>query len=127
LSKPPTGIQWTLTTGSKKLSTRFFSVQVSGQSSGLFPVEPPRVRVEVRAKGKCVSMPVSASFGFEQATGDVQLRASPTDARQIEPDTVTLMVDVDQIGQKTVSISLLDATSGAELDSIDKIEVTTVL
>jgi hypothetical protein len=127
LSKPPTGIQWTLTTGSKKLSTRFFSVQVSGQSSGLFTVEPPRVRVEVRAKGKCVSVPVSASYGFEEATGDVQLRPSATDPRQIEPDTVTLMVDVDEIGQKTVGISLLDATSGAELASIDKIEVTTVL
>jgi hypothetical protein len=127
LSKPPTGILWTLTTGSKKLSTRFFSVQVSGQSSGLFTVEPPRVRVEVQAKAKCVSVPVSASYGFEQATGDVQLRASATDARQIDPDTVTLMIDVEQIGQKTVSISLLDATSGAELASLDKIEVTTVL
>jgi hypothetical protein len=127
LSKPPTGIQWTLTTGSKKLSTRFFSVQISGQSSGLFTVEPPRVRVEVRAKSRSVSVPVSASYGFEEATGDVQLRASASDARQIEPDTVTLMVDVEEIGQKTVSISLLDATSGVELDSIDKIEVTTVL
>jgi PglZ domain len=127
LSKPPTGIQWALTTGSKKLSTRFFSVQVSGQSSGLFTVEPPRVRVEVRAKGKCVSVPVSASYGFEQATGDVQLRPSATDARQIEPDTVTLMVEVEEIGQKTVSISLLDATSGTELASMDKIEVTTII
>ena len=127
LSRPPTGIQWTLTAGSKKLSTRFFSVQVSGQSSGLFTVEPPKVRVEVRAKGKCVSVPVSASYGFEQATGDVQLRPSKTDARQIEPDTVTLMVDVDQVGQKTVSVSLLDATSGAELANMDKIEVTTII
>jgi len=127
LSKPPTGIQWTLTTGSKKLSTRFFSVQVSGQSSGLFTVEPPRVRVEVRAKGKCVSVPVSASYGFEQATGDVQLRPSATDARLIEPDTVTLMVDVGEIGQKTVSIGLLDATSGTELAGLDKVEVTTII
>ncbi len=127
LSRPPTGIQWTLTAGSKKLSTRFFSVQVSGQSSGLFTVEPPKVRVEVRAKGKCVSVPVSASYGFEQAIGDVQLRPSKTDARQIDPDTVTLMVDVDQVGQKTVSVSLLDATSGAELANMDKIEVTTII
>lgn len=127
LSGPPTGIQWTLTGGSKKLSTRFFSVQVSGQSSGLFGIEPPKVRVEIRAKGKCVSVPVSASYGFEQATGDVQLRASSTDGKQIEPDTVTLMVDVDQVGQKTVSVSLLDATSGAELASMEKIEVTNII
>ena len=90
-------------------------------------VEPPKVRVEVRAKGKCVSVPVSASYGFEQATGDVQLRASSTDGKQIEPDTVTLMVDVDQVGQKTVSVSLLDATSGAELASMEKIEVTNII
>ncbi|MGZ6032987.1 MAG: PglZ domain-containing protein, partial [Isosphaeraceae bacterium] len=127
LSGPPTGIQWTLMGGSKKLSTRFFSVQVSGQSSGLFGIEPPKVRVEIRAKGKCVSVPVSASYGFEQATGDVQLRASSTDGKQIEPDTVTLMVDVDQVGQKTVSVSLLDATSGAELASMEKIEVTNII
>jgi hypothetical protein len=124
---PPTGIKWILSTGSKKLSTRFFSVQVTGTSTGLFSLEPPKVRVELRAKGKCVSTPVSASYGFEEATGDVQLRASANDPRQIDPNTVTLMVDVDEIGQKTVSISLLDATSGAELASLDKIEVTTVL
>jgi hypothetical protein len=127
LSGPPTGIKWVLSTGSKKLSTRFFSVQVGGASTGLFGLEPPRVRVEIRAKGKCVSTPVSASYGFEDATGDVQLRASANDPKQIEPDTVTLMVEVAEIGQKTVSISLLDATSGSELANMDKIEVTTII
>ena len=86
LSGPPTGIKWTLTPGSKKLSTRFFSVQVGGSSTGLFGLEPPKVRVEIRAKGKGVSTPVSASYGFEEATGDVQLRASATEARQIEAE-----------------------------------------
>jgi hypothetical protein len=127
LAGPPKGIKWILSPGSKKLSTRFFSVQVSGSSTGLFGLEPPRVRVETRAKGKCVSTPVSASYGFEEATGDVQLRASAADAKQIEPNTVTLMVDVDAIGQKTVGVSLLDATSGTELAGLDKIEVTTIL
>jgi hypothetical protein len=126
-SAPPTGIRWTLATGSKKLSTRFFSVQVGGSSTGLFNLEPPKVRVEVRAKGRCVSTPVSASYGFEEATGDVQLRPSTAEPRQIEPDTVTLMVEVEEIGQKTVSISLLDATSGTELAGMDKIEVTTII
>ena len=85
------------------------------------------MRVEIRAKGKCVSTPVSASYGFEEATGDVQLRASANDPKEIEPDTVTLMVEVEEIGQKTVGVSLLDATSGAELASLDKIEVTTII
>ncbi len=126
-SGPPTGIRWTLGTGSKKLSTRFYSVQVAGEGIGLFALEPPKVRVEVRAKGKCVSTPVSASYGFEEATDDVQLRASATDPRQIEPDTVTLMVEVEEIGQKTVTVSLLDAASGTELSGLDKIEVTNIL
>ena len=124
---PPTGIRWTLGAGSKKLSTRFYSVQVSGEGTGLFGLEPPKVRVEVRAKGKCVSTPVSASYGFEEATGDVQLRPSANDPKQIEPDTVTLMVEVEAIGQKTVTVSLLDAASGTELASLDKIEVTNIL
>ncbi len=127
LSGPPTGITWSLTPGSRKLSTRFFSVQVAGTSTGLFGLEPPKVRVEIRAKGKGVSTPVSASYGFEEATGDVQLRASATEARQVEANTVTLMVDVEAIGQKTVSVSLLDATSGAELAILEKIEVTNLL
>ena len=64
LSGPPTGIQWTLMGGSKKLSTRFFSVQVSGQSSGLFGIEPPKVRVEIRGRvsaSRCPSAPPTAS------------------------------------------------------------------
>ena len=39
---------------------------------------------------------------------------------------MTLMVDVEEIGQKTVGVCLLDATSGAELASLDKIEVNAI-
>ena len=99
-------------------------MQVAGAGqSGLFGLEPPKVRVEVRAKGKCVSTPVSASYGFEDATGDVQLKVVG-DGRQADraehrdPDD-----RVEEIGQKTVGVYLLDATSGAELASLDKIEV----
>ena len=65
----PTGINWKLLTGAKKLTTRFFSVQITGVGTGLFELEPPKVRVELRSKGKSVSSPVSASYGFEEATG----------------------------------------------------------
>ncbi len=115
-------IDWKLTPGSRKLSTRFFSVQVAGTISGLFAVEPPKVRVEVRAKGKCVSQPVSASYGFEEATGDVLLRGSEQNDRTIEPNTIAVML-VEEVTQKTVSVSLLDAATGTELASLDKIEV----
>ena len=51
---PSTGIQWRLTPGSAKLTTRFFSVQVAGSQSesSLFGFEPPKVRIELRANKK---------------------------------------------------------------------------
>ena len=77
LAAPTTGIQWTLTPGTSKLTTRFFSVQIAGgqSQSSLFAFEPPKVRIELRANKRCVSMPVSASYGFE----DASLRRSHAD------------------------------------------------
>ena len=120
---PPTGIDWKLNPGTAKLTTRFFSVQITGQQSGgsLF-MEAPKVRIEIRAKGKCVSRPVSASYGFEDGAGEVQLSVMEDDSKKIEPNTVAVML-VDEISQKTVSLVLLDASSGVELTTLDKLEV----
>jgi hypothetical protein len=111
-----TGIQWTLTPGTAKLTTRFFSVQIAGSQSesSLFGFEPPKVRIELRANKKCVSMPVSASYGFEDATGEVNLKISESNNKRIETNTVTLMLS-EEISQNTVGVYLLDATTGAEL------------
>jgi hypothetical protein len=126
LAGPPTGIEWTLTAGTPKLTTRFFSVQIAGRSTGLFTLAPPKVRVEIRVKGRCISVPVSASYGFEDATGEVHLKVMATDARMIEPNTVTVML-MEEIVEKTVGVSLLDATSGVELARLDKIAVAIAL
>ncbi|HEV2491948.1 MAG TPA: PglZ domain-containing protein [Terriglobia bacterium] len=113
---PSTGIQWTLTPGTPKLTTRFFSVQIAGGEceSSLFELEPPKVRIELRANKRCISRPVSASYGFEDATGEVKLRVTESDKKRIEPNTVTVML-TEEISQKTVGVYLLDATTGAEL------------
>jgi hypothetical protein len=115
-SASSTGIQWTLTPGTAKLTTRFFSVQVAGSQgeSTLFGFEPPKIRIELRANKKCVSVPVSASYGFEDATGEVKLKISDNDNKRIETNTVTVML-AEEISQKTVGLYLLDATTGAEL------------
>jgi hypothetical protein len=118
-AKPPapsTGIQWTLTPGTAKLTTRFFSVQIAGSESesSLFELEPPKVRIELRANKRCVSLPVSASYGFEDATGEVKLKIAESDKKRIEPNTVTVML-TEEVTQKTVGVYLLDATTGAEL------------
>jgi hypothetical protein len=113
-SAPSTGIQWTLTPGTAKLTTRFFSVQIAGNQSSLFGFEPPKVRIELRANKKCVSAPVSASYGFEDATGEVKLKTAENDNNRIEPNTVTVMLS-EEISQKTVGVYVIDATTGAEL------------
>ncbi len=111
-----TGIAWTLTPGTAKLTTRFFSVQVAGvqSESSLFGFDPPKVRIEIRANKKVVSVPVSASYGFEDATGEMKLKVAEQDVKRIEPNTMTLMIGED-ITQKTVGVFLVDATTGAEL------------
>jgi len=113
-SAPSTGIQWVLTTGTTKLTTRFFSVQITGSESGLFGFEPPKVRIELRANKKPVSTPVSASYGFEDSTGEVKLKFAENDNKRIEPNTITVRL-TEEISQKTVGVYLLDATTGAEL------------
>ncbi|GAB6094078.1 PglZ domain-containing protein [Desulfatiferula olefinivorans] len=119
---PPVGISWTLVPGSEKLTTRFFSVQITGFNSGLFDIAPPKVRFELRAKGKIVSRAVSASYGFEEATGDVALRNEEANSKKIAPNTVTLMI-TEELDQKSVGLYLLDAATGTELARLEKIEV----
>jgi hypothetical protein len=116
-------IAWTLEPGSQKISTRFFSVPIKGAAATLFELVPPKVRVEVRVKKDCISQPVSASYGFEEATGDVQLKLSQDDPRAIEPNTVALMITQDQPAKTIASVHLLNATTGAELARIAKIEL----
>jgi hypothetical protein len=121
---PTSGIEWRLTPGTAKLTTQFFSVQIAGlqKESSLFGFEPPKVRIELRANKKCVSVPVSASYGFEDATGEVTLRLAEDDKKRIEPNTVTLRLS-EEISQKTVGVYLLDATTGAELGNPLTIDV----
>src|SRR5258708_21912039 len=106
----PTGIQWTLTPGTTKLTTRFFSVQIAGtpNQASLFDFEPPKVRVEIRANKKCVSVPVSASYGFEDATGEVTLKVAESD----------VMRSVSAGGLRSVSAGGLRSVSGGGLRSV---------
>ena len=113
---PTPKIQWTLTPGTAKLTTRFFSMQIAGSQneSSLFGFDPPKVRIELRANKKCVSKPVSASYGFEDATGEVKLKIAESDNKRIETNTVTVMLS-EEVSQRTVGVYLLDAITGVEL------------
>jgi hypothetical protein len=101
-------ISWTLTPGSRTVSTRFLSVQISGEASGLFSGTPPTIRVEVRSARTPISRAVASSYGFQEATGFVELAWADDQRRRIRPNAITLMLDVDD-QVKQVTVALLDA------------------
>lgn len=117
------GIQWSLTLGSKTITTRVVSVTIDGQTTELLPIEPPLVRVEVRAGGELISTPISAGYGFQEATRDAQLRAAPGNATQIERNTVTLQI-ADAPGARHATVYLLDAATGATLMQTDQVPMS---
>jgi hypothetical protein len=83
-------------------------------------VQPPVIRVEVRSGAKSISTPISASYGFEDATGEVRLRFEQQNPQNIESNTITLQIEsVKEI--KTVSLHLFDS-NGVELSRLDDIE-----
>lgn len=120
LAPDSAGIQWELQLGSRSISTRFFSVMVAGESGGLLAVEPPSVRVEVRTADRVLSIPILASYGFRESTRDVELRAKKDIPQEIEPNTITLMIqDIPEVDK--VTVHLLDASTGLSLARIEDI------
>lgn len=117
-------VQWVLTVGGHSISTRFVSVTIGGRSAQLLPIQPPVVRVEVRAGEQPVSVPVSAKYGFQEATKDVQLvleEGGPPQA--IAENTITLMI-TEELDIKEVTVHLLDATTGISLERLEHVPVT---
>jgi len=116
-------VQWTLALGSQVISTRFVSATIGGQSTQLLPLQPPLIRVEVRAGDQPVSVPVSAKYGFQEATKDVQLQVAEDELPQaVVENTVTLMITED-LQLNEVTVHLLDATTGLSLARLEHVPV----
>jgi hypothetical protein len=118
-------VQWSLVPGSEKITTRFFSVQVQGECKGQLAMGsmlPPKMRIEIRAGREVLSTPVSASYGFQEATGDVQMRMAKEAPARFDPNTVTLMITKEVSAQK-VSVHLIDVGSGTEQAKLESIQV----
>lgn len=119
---PLTQVNLSISMGSKKISTRFCSIQVTGLAASLMDVKPPRVRAEIRGSGEIVSRAVSASYGFFEATGDVLLEFKEGEGSSIVPNTITLMITQESL-PTSVSLHLIDSATGLELATIPNIEV----
>ncbi len=100
--------RWTVTPGSRQISTRFFSVTVKGEAADLFSMAaPPRLRVELRADSHVISTPVAASYGFNEATRDVMMEFEPDAPGSLRANTITLHI-TDIPSADTVTLLLLD-------------------
>ena len=117
-------VDWELMLGSPKITTRFLSVRIVGMSQALFETDWPQVRLEVRTGDEVCSMPVSGTYGLNEATGEVTMHVAGNDPKTSEPNTVALMLTGKAPKSGTVNVYLIDATSGVELKSIENVEVS---
>lgn len=122
--KPGEDIVWSMDHGSRKLTTRFFSVNISAKTShSLSSVKPRRIRLELREHDACISKAISASYGFEDATGEIQMKNSEKEPWTMEPNTITLQI-IEDPSEKMVRLHLIDALKDIELASPKSIDVS---
>jgi hypothetical protein len=115
---------WEVSLGSAKVTTRFLSVRIQARAHGLFAESWPSVRVEVRAGGEVCAIPVSGTYGFQEATGAVALRPLEAEPTATEVNTVALMLTGKAPSRGTVSIHVVDAATGVELKKLEDVEVS---
>jgi hypothetical protein len=108
-------IDWQITFNSPQITTRFFSVKVSGIRSGLGLGDLPRIRVELRINKQIISQTVAATYGFTSATEEIALKTSETNPMQVEPNTITLMIIDETNKTGNATLHLLDAKTNREL------------
>jgi len=117
-------IIWSIDYGGRKLTTRYFSVNISAKAGHSFSsIAPHRIRLELREQGACISKSISASYGFEDATGEIQMRNAEKEPWTLEPNTITLQI-IKEPSEKKVSLHLLDALTEIELAPPKTIDVS---
>jgi hypothetical protein len=116
-------IIWSVDYGGRKLTTRYFSVNISAKAGhSLSSIAPHRIRLELREHG-CISKAISASYGFEDATGEIQMKNAEKEPWTMESNTITLQIIKDP-SEKKVSLHLLDAITDIELAPSKTIDVS---
>jgi hypothetical protein len=119
----PSAIAWRLTLGSAVVSARFLSVQIDGSVAGLFGVEAPLLRIDVRDAKTALSRPVASSYGFEEATGFVQMKVEEADGKTtVKPNTVTLFLESPPDGG-TVQIVARDVATDRVVAKLAEVPV----
>jgi len=80
----------------------------------------------VRAGEQAISVPVAATYGFQDATRDVQLQPDPEQPQKIARNTITLAI-TEESKADSVTVHLLDAKTGIGLARLDKVPLSIAL
>jgi hypothetical protein len=94
---------------------------VTGSVLGMFKAMPT-VRLAIVTGEAAISKPVSASYGYEEATGDVLMRVAESAAGELEPNTITIMLS-DDAPSGAASALLSDAVTGTVLARLNGLEI----
>lgn len=105
-------IAWSLTSASKKITTRVARIQITGACA--FPVEAPAVQIEVLNGTEIIGEAIVGDDDKAKSGQLIQLQAAPEAG--IEPKTVTLRIT--KKAGATTTVRLLDET-GRLLASVD--------
>lgn len=101
----------------KVITTRFFTVTINFYPPHLFYDEIYKIRLSIREDKNEVGDIVTAVYGFDENTKEITLKKE-------KENHITIML-TKEIGKgKTISIYLLDAKTGKELEAIKDIEVS---
>jgi hypothetical protein len=113
------GYKVELTMEKLRVTTRFFSVTALYTQQGLFPRDNIRVEFVVKSNKKIVGRAAMAAYGFEDGTEQVVLEKGKANA-------VTLML-TDDVEDDKVSVHVLDAATGIEINRLENIAVAIVM
>lgn len=116
-------IVWQIQPGSQTIG-RVFTVTISGQSTEMFDIHPPKLRVAVQIGEEEISRPISASYNLEPSTGYIQMRTKENEPLDIENNTVTLLVELGEIKSKIAKVILYNVETDQVLSESSKMEIT---
>lgn len=115
-TRPSGSVTWSLALSTRVISSWSFSVQVRGTVDGLFGAAAPLVRIEALDGRRVVSRAVAASYGFDDATGLVQLRTG--EGGGVDVNTTTLVL-LEAPKAKTLRVVMYEADSEKVLAALD--------
>lgn len=116
------GFDWEIKLGSQQISSRFFSVTISGVATDLLAM-PPSIKAELRCSDQIVSTPVASTYGLEEITKDIKMVKEEGSTKLI-PNTLTLLIDELPENISTLDLLLVNSETGIILSKIENIPIT---